>query len=566
MACSPRKPRRPEAVLNLIGFHIDYDPAPMLFLEPTLDMAKTISKDRIAPMRRDTPALRAKIRDARTRDSDNTLLHKSFPGGHLTLAGANSAADLSSRPIRIVIADEVDRYPPSAGTEGDPVQLATTRTSTFWNALVVLISSPGTAGISRLEVAWNESDQRRYFVPCPDCGEFQTLIWDQVHWDKSESGAHVPESAIYACKRCGSAWDDVDRWGAVSQGEWRATAEFKGTAGFHLSALYSPWERRNLQALVKQWLAAQGNTPLLKVFINTVLAEWWEEKYHSLDKDRIRERSEEYPEQEGQQVVPRTAAVLTAGVDVQDDRIECQVEAWGRGEENWKLEYHVLPGDPSAKAIWDELWELICRPRRLERGGVDYIRATCVDTGHHTLRAYDFCRPRFRVPTPDGRRAYVFAVKGSAGAGDLWPKKPNMNNKGKIPLFTLRVDAAKEAIHRSLQKNVEPGPGYIHFPSWLPAEYYEQLTAEQAHEVHDKRGFPSRAWELKSPGRRNEALDTAVYAMAGLEGLKSMGLDLEAEANRVEALIELATKADAAHSPAKTKRGRRKNSSSWLNR
>lgn len=522
-----------EAVNNVVGYHVDLDPAPILVIQPTLDMARTWSTDRLAPMLRDTPALRGLVRDAKSRDAGNTVLHKIFPGGHVTVAGANSPASLASRPIRVLLLDEVDRYPPSAGTEGDPVKLAERRTTSFWNARKILISSPGTKGASRIEIAWKRSDQRRYYAPCPDCDHRQVLTWVQVKWDKDAEGTHLPKSARYECEACGSRWDDLARQRAVARGEWRATKPFRGVAGFHLNALYSPWEQNNLERLVELWLEAQGNPELLKVFMNTVLAEWWTVKASSVPADDLAKRREEYPARGPTVLVPAPVVVLTAGVDLQDDRAEVTVDGWGRGEECWRVEHEVFDGDPTGSALWLDLWEHLCRPRQMARGGEDHVRATCVDSGHLAQVVYEFCGPRHRVMTPDGRRAYTFAVKGRAGAGPLWPADATRTKRGGALVWLIHVDAAKEVLYGRLQKVVRPGPGYIHFPMSLGERYFRQLTAERVKTETDKRNFPIRTWELKSAGRRNEALDCAVYSYAALAGLKAMGLDLDREAEKL---------------------------------
>lgn len=574
-----------DAVLNMLGYFIHHDPAPILMILPTVELAEAWSKDRLAPMLRDTPALRGLVKDARARDSGNTIRHKTFRGGHLTAAGANSAASLASRPIRILLCDEVDRYPASAGSEGSPIKLAETRTTAFWNRKRVYISSPGNKGASQMEVLWAASDQRRFFVACHACGHEQFLKWTQIKWDRDPPGSknHLPDTARYECEECGAHWSDVQRWRAVRKGRWIATAAFTGSAGFHLPAFASPWESRRLSALVRQWIEAQGHPELLKVFVTTIMADWWEEKYHSLDGHELEKRKESYPRRGDVVLVPKPVAVITAGVDVQDDRIEVQIQGYGRGSEQWKVAYHVLDGDPTAPHVWSALWELLVTPLPLERGGVDYIRATCVDTGAHTLRAYAFCRPRFRFRTRDNRLAYVFAIKGSRGAGRLWPVNPTRNNKGKVPLFTLKVDAAKESIYTALEKITEPGPGYIHFPSEvtpcatslpMDSRYFGQLTAEKVVDRADRAGFRVRTWELKSDGMRNEVLDTSVYAEAALHGLIAMGLDLDREVERAERLAAgapaaaddtaAAPAAIVSAAPAPRQPQRRRSSSSWL--
>ena len=530
------------AVLNPVGYFIDQDPARILIVEPREFDAKKMSKKRLAPMIRDTPCLRNKVKDPRARDSDNTILDKQFPGGSLTLAGANSPAGLAGDFVRVLLFDEVSRFPASAGAEGDPVEIAEARTTTFPNRKIGMNSSPTDEGSCRISKAYEDSDQRSYFVPCPHCGVSQTLRWKQVRWEKDAKGNHQPETARYFCEACDAPWSEAERHEAVRKGEWVAAEPFDGTAGFHLNALYAPWSNLSLPKLAQKWLKARRRPLMLKAFINTVLAEEWKETYQTVHHD-LAKRREAYPERDGAVVVPRGVVVITAGVDIQDDRIEAQIKGYGLEDERWVLQYHVLDGDPSTNAPWVALWDLLCRPLAMERGGLEYIRATGVDTGHHTLRAYDFCRPRARVQTADGRLAYVFALKGQGGTtGDIWVTRPNRSNKGKIPLYTVRVDPAKEALYTSLQKTLEPGPGYLHFPlsvasgKILDQDYFDQLTSEVVVTRADRRGFEKRVWELRSEGRRNEALDTSNYADAAFYGLCRMGLDIDREAQRKEAL------------------------------
>ena len=250
-----------EILNNIVGYHIHQDPAPILCVQPTVEMGKTWSKDRLAPMLRDTPALRGRVKDARSRDAGNTTQHKQFPGGHITIAGANSAAGLASRPIRVVLLDEVDRYPPSAGSEGDPVRLATKRTTTFWNRKILLTSTPTIKGLSRIELAFESSDKRRFWVPCPHCGEFQVLAWSGVKF--------APLG--YQCAGCQGLWTDTQRWWAVARGEWRAEGESKGVAGFHLNELYSPWV--TTAEMVESFLEAKKSPETLKTWVKTTLGE-----------------------------------------------------------------------------------------------------------------------------------------------------------------------------------------------------------------------------------------------------------------------------------------------------
>lgn len=520
-----------ELLNNLVGFHVDRDPSPILVLQPTLDMAKAWSKDRLAPMLRDTPCLRGKVKDARSRDSDNTVLHKVFPGGHITVAGANSAASLASRPIRIVIGDEIDRYPVSAGTEGDPVNLAKKRSTTFWNRKLVLMSTPTIKGASRIEAAYEASDKRRFYVPCPECGAEQTLRWRQVRWPPGE-----PEAAVYACEACQAQWDEGMRIRAVMAGSWRATEAFRGTAGFHLSALYSPWVR--LGELAKEFIEAKPYPEQLKVVVNTVFGESWEDRGDHVDDSGLLTRREAYGPG-----VPLGVAVVTAGVDVQDDRVEVELVGWGRGEECWSLDYKVVRGDPSTAEVWNRLDDVLRAPLTREDGARLGVAGACVDTGgHHTHAAYRFCKDR------EGRR--IWAIKGIAGPGrPIWPRRPSKKNVGRVNLYLVGVDAAKEYVFGRL-KIAAPGPGYCHFPAHYDEEYFRQLTGEKIVTRYAK-GFPVRQWvKIRA---RNDALDARAYNVAALSGLMAMGVDVEREAERHDAMVR-AVRVGAAPAPVVAQR------------
>jgi len=487
-----------EALLNVIGYHVHQEPSPILVLLPTLDIGEAFSKDRLAPMLRDTPALRGKVRDARSRDSGNTLLHKTFPGGHVTIAGANSPASLASRPIRVVLADEVDRYPVSAGAEGDPLSLAQKRAQRFWNRRFMSVSTPTVKGRSRIEMAFEASDRRYFMVPCPDCGHRQRLVWAQVHWPEGR-----PEAAEYACETCGSSWSDAVRWAAVRRGEWAGTAPFTGVAGFHLSELYGPGSR--LGEIAEAFLKAKRSPETLKAWVNTSLGETWEDQAERVDGHMLSARVEDWGD-----LAPAGVLLLTCGVDVQDTRVEVELVGWGVGEESWSLDYAILYGDPSAPEIWQQLDDYLLQRIETEDGRSLAVQAACVDSGgHHTQAVYRFCRERFR------RR--VFAIKGMAGPGRLvWPKRASLNNSGRVPLFLIGVDAAKDAVYARWRVD-QPGPGYAHIPLGREPQWFEQATAEQV-ATKFVRGFPTRVWELP-PGKRNEGLDCRVYAYAAMAGL-----------------------------------------------
>ncbi len=447
-----------ETINNIVGFHIDWKPSPILVLQPTLEMAETWSKDRLVPMLRDTPRMHGKVQDPRSRDANNTILHKRFPGGHVTACGANSAASLASRPIRVVICDEVDRYPLSAGTEGDPVALAYKRSDTFADSVLFMTSTPTIKGISRIEAEFELTDKRHFFVPCPKCGKFQTLKWAQVQWPKDE-----PEKAYYECSQsaCRARLNDAQRVRMLGKGEWRATAPFSGKRGYHLTGIYSPFPskkgfRSRLHQMAVDFLdAKKKGEETLKVWTNTFLAETWEvQSEKGPQPELIYARREDY------ETIPEKCVVLVAGADVQQDRIE--VEIVGSGAEL-------------------------------------QVAATCIDSGHKPKIVYSFvkrCQPR-----------RVFAVKGVGTNGVPW-----VTRSKKLPVLLLKVNAAKEAVYSRLNLE-EPGPGYLHFNKRFDLEFFRQLTSERV-VTKFRFGHPYKTFE---PHGRNEALDARVYAMAALD-------------------------------------------------
>lgn len=495
-----------EVILNVIGYHIAHDPSPILVLQPTLEIAQSFSKDRLSPMLRDTPQLRGKVKDPRSRDANNTTTHKVFPGGHISLVGSNSAAGLASRPIRVVLCDEVDRYPASAGSEGDPIQLARKRSATFWNRKIVMVSTPTNKGASRIEASFEESDKRRFFVPCEDCGHEQPLKWSGVQWEKDK-----PETAVYVCDECGSCWSDAARNRSVRKGQWQATEEFTGIAGFHINGIYSPWTP--LSDAVRDFLSAKKMPETLRVWTNVYLAESWEDQGQTVDDYDVAQRAEEFGTK-----LDRGVVVVTAGIDVQDDRIEVETVGWGRSEESWSLDYRTLYGDPSTPQLWQDLDAMLATKYDTEDGRVLQIRSACIDSGgHYTKAVYDFVRPR------EGRR--VFAIKGMAGESRPIVSRPSRNNIGKIRLFTLGVDNIKSLTFSRLQIQSE-GPGYCHFPNDRPDEYFKQLAASEKIVTKFHKGFPRR--EFIKTRTRNEALDCRVYATGAL-AILNLNLDTLAD-------------------------------------
>lgn len=501
-----------EVINNVAGYFIDQDPAPILIVQPTLTMGQAWSKDRLSPMLRDTPALRGKVKEARSRDSGNTTMHKVFPGGHITIAGSNSPAGLASRPIRIVLADELDRWPPSAGSEGDPLRLAFKRTTTFWNRKKFVCSTPTVKGFSRIEEMYDGSDQRRYWVPCSDCGESQVLQWSQVQWPDGK-----PEEACYYCEHCGVEITDADKLGMVRNGEWKAEGESRGVAGFHLNELYSPW--RSFGEIALDFVEAKKNPETLRVWVNTSLGESWEDEGETVEATPLYHRRERFGN------LPPGIGVLTAGVDVQGDRLEIQVIGWGKGEESWVVEHRQIFGDPAKVDVWHDLDTALAKKYTHESGAILKIAGCCIDSGgHHTNEVYTFCKER------SARR--VWAIKGVGGEGRAVVSRPSKKNKGQVQLFSLGVDSAKDSIYARL-KIIEPGPGHYHFHHDLDEEFFLQLTAEAIKTKYVK-GRPTRTWVQTRP--RNEALDCNVY---GLCALYILNADLDLLVDKLQVVEEI---------------------------
>lgn len=504
-----------ECLNSFVGYVIDQDPGPVLVVQPRVEDGEAWSKDRLAPMLRDTPCLRGKVADVRSRDSNNRVLHKRFQGGSVTIAGANSPAGLAMRPIRYVLLDEVDRYPPSAGTEGDPVSLAIKRSATWWNRKILLVSTPTVKGASRIESWWLRSNRQSYWVPCPDCGGFQVLVWPGVEWPTGR-----PEEARYRCAHCAALIAPYRKPWMLARGQWRAANPKSKIAGFWVNQLYSPWKEWPETAV--EFLEAKAGGPeTLRAFINTALGELWDDEAEtSVDAAALLARREDWGPR-----LPAGVCLLTAGVDVQMDRAELELVGWGKGEESWSIEYRVFPGDPSAPELWRVLDEYLNRQWPHDYGLSLPVAACGIDSGFHTQQVYDFCRVRYH------RR--VFALKGKAGPLPVWPKKPTRNTINRTPMWIVGVDSAKGVIYGRLRIE-QPSPGYTHFPAERPAEWFEQLLSETLVTSYS-RGVPVREWRKKK-GVRAEALDARVYAYAALCGLVSMGLRVDLEAERVAAL------------------------------
>jgi phage terminase large subunit GpA-like protein len=497
-----------EAGSNWLGYVIDHAPGPMLCVQPTVEMAKRLSKQRLESMITDTPCLAAKIAPSRSRDSGNTMFSKEFSGGIMLLTGANSATGLRSAPCRYLFADEVDAFPSDVDGEGDPVALAERRTTTFARRKILLTSTPTVKDFSRIEAEYLRSDQRRFYVPCPSCGGMQWLQWPRLKWD-----AKRPGDVRYQCEHCGERFEENHKPAMLAAGEWRATAPSDGrTAGFQLSGLYSPLGWCSWEQLVDDFLRAKSDAPALKAFVNTRLAETWEEDYAAaVSADGLMTKRLAY--ESG--TCPDGVVLLTCGVDVQDNRLAVSVWGWGEGETGWLIWHQELMGDPTQVEVWGQLDQVLVTEWATAAGNALKVSQVAVDSGGHcTHEVYRYVRDRVRQN--------VVAIKGSSrrnspavGKGS----KVDVSWQGRVlkrgvTLYQLGTDTIKTTLFGRLRHNEVGGVGTLHFGMAADEEYFRQLTSErQALRYH--RGFPIREW-VKKAGDRNEALDCVVYAYAAM--------------------------------------------------
>lgn len=494
-----------EIILNMIGYHIDFDPAPILYLLPTKEMAETFSKDRVSPMVRDTPSLKKKVHDVKSRDSGNTIMHKKFAGGHLTFVGANAASNLASRPIRIVLADEIDRFPASAGTEGDPLALAIKRTTTFWNRKIIEVSTPTIKGASKIEKEYEASSMEHLNVKCPHCGEYQTYEWEQLKFEH-ESGTKDFKLIGYQCRICGCV-DSENVWKRQPI-KWVAQKpEIKDVRGFHLNELASPWKR--WEEIIADFLdAKRQGKEMLKVWRNTSLGLTWEDDSDLDIKDILLKRRQFYNCQ-----VPKDVVVLTCGVDVQDNRLEYEIVGWGKDKISWGIKYGVIMGDTGRNETWQMLDDVIFAEYKREDGLSMQIMTTCIDSGgHHTEEVYAYCKKR------EMRR--VWAIKGQGGSGVSYIQRPTKRNKSGAWLFMIGVDVGKDTMASRLKTNFPSEAGFCHFPidesAGYNEQYFEGLTSERRN-IRTVSGRIIINWVKKYEGIRNEPFDLRNYATAALE-------------------------------------------------
>lgn len=511
------------------GYFIEHEPRSQIMVQPTQGDVQTYLETKLRPMLDANPAISGKMAKQRSREGVNNSRIISYIGGWLMFSWAGSPKTLRGRSAPVTQADEIDGY--EATPEGDPGELLAQRSASFGDdALRTESSTPTIKGASRIETAFDLGDQRRYFVPCPDCGHAQHLRWENVTWngrvstgiedydkDLAEGIEHDEHTARYACEACGSCWDDGQRVAAIREAErngagWKATRPFKGHASFHAPEMLSTFRR--LRDIVRSYLDKIALDDM-QSFVNVSLALTYDERGEKADPTGLMALAFEYPAE-----VPMGGLYLTAGIDMQMDRLECEVVAWGEGERSWSIGYHVLWGDPLHPDVWEDLDDLLASTYQHESGAILPIMAACLDTGGTngmTQAAYDYAKGK------TGRR--LFAVKGVSGWGRPIVEKPQRKQSGKdarkVDLFLVGTDETKLVVMRRLAKTIDHDPaqpapgGHCYFPADRDAEWYKQLTAEKLVTRYVK-GQPVREW-VKPDKARNEGLDCRGYAYAALK-------------------------------------------------
>lgn len=543
---APSQSAKSEVALNAIGYFIHQEPSPILVVQPTVETGEAFSKDRIAPMLRDTKALKGLVGEARSRDSNNTIASKTYPGGQCDIVGANAPAGLAMRPKRVVVLDERDRHPRSAGKEGDVKAIARARTRSYKRRRKIYeVSSPTDEETSLIWPSYLEGTQEVYEVPCPHCGHFQALQFERLKWEVDGAGIVVTSSVRYQCARCEARIPTSERDGMLQRGRWTQTAEpkvpYKRSFRLHgLCAAFATWEdvaQEFVSANMQQDPADRADK--LRAFFNTTLGELYKDQQAETARTALLGRAKAYcgdVSDEDVWHVPREGAMLSVGVDIQHDRGELVVRAWGVGEQSWLVERAVLRGDTSQPEWWTGLDAFLTQRRwRHEAGAMLPIRSVAIDAGDgtHAKAVYQFCAPRLY--------RHVYAIKGSSNpTAPMIPVKHTKVKPGR--LYVIGVNAIMDRLYRRLAMP-EPGPGYLHLNTFATEDYVTQLLSMRR--VVDEK-TRKRKWEA-TPGVRNEVADAETYAYAAFLLGPVPATMLAAEVDRV---VEEGVKAKAGPQPA----------------
>jgi phage terminase large subunit GpA-like protein len=494
-----------EVALNLLLYNIGYHPVPMLYVQKTLGAIEKFSKQRFGPSIKAMPEIEEQLGQQRGRDSSDTMLLKTFAGGVIILGGANSAASLRSMPIGALVLDEWDSFEQDIQGEGDPAELAIRRTANFPRRKIFYLSTPKTKETSRIEPAFEAGTQEYYEVPCPHCGKLQKVEWPNIKFEHTGLKIH---KVYLQCVHCNEEILERHKtwmFDPANGAQWVSYNPDGAYPSYHINSLYSPLGFYSWRDAVKLFLKANTtfDKDLLKVFVNTVLGETWSETSRTVEAAGLLTHRSIYPAP-----APHGVMVCTAGVDVQEERIEAEIVGWGRNQESWSIDYGVFRGDTELTFVWEQLDDFLMQNFEHEAGGRINIACAAVDSGHRARTVYRFCKVR--------HHRNVFAIKGVAGWGKGYINRPTRKNKDGIFLFNAYVDELKSKVYSTLRVT-EAGAGYCHFPlreDVYDTQYFKMLTAERL-QTRKVRGFTKLEWVL-AKGRRNEALDCRAYALSAL--------------------------------------------------
>lgn len=516
---------------NALGKWIDIDPSPILVLFPKAEAVKQYVAEKFEPMIEATPRLARKV-DLRSRKLQQRQDFKKFPGGFLKMVGSNSPASVKSTPVPRVAVEEPDDCNLNLRGQGDSIKLAKERLKTFRRPKIIIGGTPTIKGLSAIDAEMEISDKRIGLVPCHECGQKHALSFDNLHCDEDPAynhpvyGGKRPETSYYVCPHCGAIWNDNQKNLNLKRGRWQATAEFRGIAGYQLNELYATFWGSRFQVLVEKKLQAEhaaglGNIGPMIAFVNSSMGESYEYKSDAPKTDELAGRAEDYPEL----TAPQGVLLVTAGVDVQGNRLAVVITGWGRGEESWRLYWGELDGNPVDvnDPVWSELDKLLSRPVQTVSGAQLVISAASIDSsdGNTNHAVYTYVRNR--------QRYNIMAIKGASIDNrdkEIFTKPAQTTDTSqdntKAAKYGLRVHIvgthkAKNLIDQRLRLKGR-GPGRMHWYRDIRADYYEQLTNEVL--APHPRNPSKMVWQRKA-GRRNEALDCEVYALHAARSLKT---------------------------------------------
>lgn len=494
-----------EIALNWMLYTIDYNPAPMLYVQKTLDNISIFMDQRFDPAVEEMPNVKGKIGIVKTgRGTGNTKRTKIFPGGMIRFGGANSASSLRSMPIQYLILDEEDSYEQDIQEEGSPSKLAIARTRNFPNKKIFRISTPTIKETSIIEPLFERGTQEYYYVPCPHCKHMEIIKWENIKWEKDEHGEVDPDSVALVCTSCGVLIEERHKTWMLSNGKWIAHNPNAHYPSFHLSSLYSPFGFFSWKEAVEDYVEAirKGDPALLKAFINTILGGTWSEAGRTIKSTWLEKRKEPYLAE-----IPKNVVLLTSASDIQDNRIETEIVGWCRDLQSYSIDYRVFMGDTEQNAVWQQLDLYLSKWFTHESGIRIPIAISALDSGYLTKQVYNFCKMR--------EHRNIFPVKGRPGWGYGYIERPQKRNKDGVWAFNAYVDEIKSKVYTHLQVE-EEGPGYCHFPDReeYNTAYFRMLTSEKL-EKKWHNGRYRLQWTLPN-GRRNEALDARVLNVAAL--------------------------------------------------